>query len=146
MKSNLTIGQAAKKAGVNIQTLRYYEGRGLLPAEARTEAGYRLYSEESVQRLRFIKNAQELGFPLAEIARLLKLRVKRPNQCEKVRKEVEARLEVVKDKILGLRSIEKTLENLRQACKTRKISSDCPILESLDNSKIKGEKHGKQKQ
>jgi MerR family mercuric resistance operon transcriptional regulator len=139
MKSSLTIGQTAKKAGVNIQTLRYYEGRGLLLANARTEAGYRLYSEESVQRLRFIKHAQELGFSLSEIERLLKLRVKRPNQCEKIRKEVEARLKVVKDKILSLRSIEKTLENLRRACQTRKISSDCPILKSLDNAKTKGE-------
>jgi len=132
MDKKLTIGRIAISAGVNIQTIRYYERRGLLPASGRTESGYRLYVPEAVQKLRFIKNAQSLGFSLSEIARLLRLRVGRTAQCGKVRARVMARLEVVRRKISGLRAIERTLRLLERDCATRKTSSSCPILQSLE--------------
>ena len=73
--NSLSISQVAKRGGVNIQTIRYYERQGLLAPTSRTEAGYRIFSAESVRRIRFIKRAQELGFSLKEIEDLLSLRI-----------------------------------------------------------------------
>ncbi len=99
MTGEITIGKLAKRAGVNRQTIFYYERRGLLSPAKRTDSGYRLYEPESVRVIRFIKNAQGLGFSLAEIAKLLKLRVGRRARCGTVRRQAEARLKIVKDKI-----------------------------------------------
>jgi DNA-binding transcriptional MerR regulator len=74
---NLTIGQVAKKAGVNIQTIRYYERRNLLPEPSRGESGYRHYEEETVRHIRFIRNAKELGFSLKEIGRVVRAEIRR---------------------------------------------------------------------
>jgi len=81
METIYTIGQAAKVTGVNIQTLRYYERRRLLSPISRKASGYRVYDEESLKRLRFIKNAQELGFSLKEISSLLDLKVSSKARC-----------------------------------------------------------------
>ncbi|MHB2025964.1 MAG: MerR family transcriptional regulator [Elusimicrobiota bacterium] len=132
MGQSFTIGRIAKLAGASIQTIRYYERCRLLLPNGRTESGYRLYTEEAVQKLRFIKNAQGLGFSLAEIARLLRLRVSSPAQCGKTMARVKARLEVVQGKISGLRAIEKTLRLLIRTCAARGTSSSCPILKSLE--------------
>src|SRR2546425_2915207 len=83
----LTIGQVADAADVNIQTIRYYERRGLFPTPRRTPAGYRQYADDAVARLRFIKHAQELGFSLQEIQELLGLRVRHGAACDAVRSE-----------------------------------------------------------
>ncbi len=80
----MTIGQVAAGAGVNIQTVRYYERRGLLPRAPRTASGYRQYDPDAVARLRFIKRAQDLGFSLQEIAELLELRVEHGAACAAV--------------------------------------------------------------
>lgn len=132
MDIELTIGKVAQRAGVNIQTVRYYERRGLLAPNGYRESGYRLYTEEAVRKLRFIKNAQGLGFSLDEIARLLRLRVGRKLQCGKVKKQAQERLRIVQDKLSGLRAMEKVLNRLIRTCGTRGTTDHCPILESLE--------------
>lgn len=135
MAGELTIGKVATRAGVNIQTVRYYERRELLRPDDYRDSGYRLYTDEAVKRLRFIKNAQALGFTLDEIGRLLRLRVRRGSQCVKVRKQAQTRLEIVEEKIAGLRAMEKTLKRLINTCATERTTDACPILESLEEGR-----------
>jgi MerR family mercuric resistance operon transcriptional regulator len=131
--ASLTVGQVARRAGVNPQSVLYYERRRLLAPARRTDAGYRLYGPEAVSVIAFIKNAQGLGFSLAEIARLLRLRVGRRVQCGKVKTQAERRLKIVQDKIGGLRAMERVLKRLVRTCATRGTTGSCPILESLEN-------------
>lgn len=132
MDRQMTIGKVARQAGVNLQTVRYYERRKLLAPAGRTESGYRLYSPEAVRVIRFIKNAQALGFTLDEIGRLLRLRVRHGGQCGRVRKQAQARLEMVQEKMAGLHAMEKTLKRLIRTCVTQATTDACPILESLE--------------
>jgi MerR family mercuric resistance operon transcriptional regulator/MerR family gold-responsive transcriptional activator of gol and ges genes len=92
MNSTLTIGKLAKAAGVNIQTIRYYERRKLLWAKAKNQSGYRLYNDESLRKLRFIKNAQMLGFTLREIDELLNLRTTSVAGCKNVQGKAQTKL------------------------------------------------------
>ncbi len=135
MTSYLTIGKVAKQAGVNLQTVFYYERRRMLSYSKRTGSGYRLYAPEAVRIIRFIKNAQGLGFSLDEVSRLLKLRVGHKAQCGPVRRQAEARLEIVQEKIAGLRAIEKALKRLVRTCSVRGTTDSCPVLESLEDGR-----------
>lgn len=135
MEAELTIGAIAKQAGVNVQTLRYYERRGLLLPLERRESGYRLYSAEAVQKLRFIKNAQTLGFTLKEISDLLRLRVSHRAHCDTVKKKTEEKLRDVAEKIHALTAIQRTLRTLAGACHRRATTDACPILNSLEVKK-----------
>src|SRR5437016_12611821 len=90
----LSIGQVADAADVNIQTIRYYERRGLFPTPRRTPAGYRQYADDAVARLRFIKHAQELGFSLQEIQELLGLRVRHSAACDVVERKTRQKIDV----------------------------------------------------
>src|SRR5437879_7544921 len=94
----LTIGQVADAADVNIQTIRYYERRGLFPTPRRTPAGYRQYADDAVARLRFIKHAQELGFSLQEIQELLGLRVRHGAACDALERKTRHKTEVVQQR------------------------------------------------
>lgn len=129
----LTIGQLAERAGVNIQTVRYYERRGLMPRPSRTRAGYREYRPEAADRLRFIRRAQELGFSLEEIAELLALRVKHASACAEVEARARAKIAVVDRKIAELQRMRSTLERLAAACEAHEPTSECPILEALED-------------
>lgn len=135
MGSRLTIGKVANLAAVNIQTVRYYERIGLVKPDARRDSGYRLYTEEAAHRIRFIKHAQQLGFSLAEIAQLLRLRVSKTVHCEEVRSKTEARLRSVREKIESLRKMAKVLEDLIRSCRSRALTDPCPILSSLEGGK-----------
>ncbi|MBI4395794.1 MAG: MerR family transcriptional regulator [Elusimicrobia bacterium] len=135
MGAHLTIGKVAKRAGVNIQTVRYYERRGFIKPDARRDSGYRLYGEDTVRRILFIKNAQELGFTLKETDRLLRLSVGKKDRCEDVRKKAEAHFEDVQDKIKRLKSIEKVLGELIRTCLKKGRTDPCPILRSLEVSR-----------
>jgi MerR family copper efflux transcriptional regulator len=128
----LTIGQLADRAGVNIQTVRYYERRGLLLQPARTRAGYRQYPPEAADRLRFIKRAQELGFSLQEIGELLALSVKHASACAAVEARARDKIGLVNRKISELQRMKRTLQHLAAACQAREPTSDCPILEALE--------------
>lgn len=127
-----TIGAIAKKAGVNIQTVRYYERRSLLVPDDHRESGYRLYSDSAIKKLRFIKNAQELGFTLDEIMGLLKLQARHRSQCAEVKRRAEEKLADVQSKTAALKNLEKTLKSLIKTCHARTPTDPCPILRTLE--------------
>ena len=129
----MSIGVAAAAAGVNVQTLRYYERRGILDAPPRTEAGYRQYDAATVDRLLFIKRAQELGFTLGEIQELLSLRIEHAAACSDVETKARAKLAQVEQKIRGLQRLRDALEGLVGACERRQPTQECPILETLES-------------
>jgi MerR family mercuric resistance operon transcriptional regulator/MerR family gold-responsive transcriptional activator of gol and ges genes len=132
VKEYLTVGKVARQAGVNLQTVLYYERRRLLSPARRSDSGYRLYTPETVRVIRFIKNAQALGFTLDEVAKLLRLRVNHRSQCESVKRQARARLKMVHEKITGLRAMERTLKRLLKTCAARGTTDSCPILKSLE--------------
>ncbi len=129
----LTIGQVAAAADVNIQTIRYYERRGLFAAPRRTPSGYREYATDAVSRLRFIKHAQELGFSLTEIQELLGLRVRHGAACDVVEQKTRQKIELVQHRIRDLQRMKRTLERLATACAARRPTDECPILDALED-------------
>lgn len=132
--TGMTSGQLAARAGVNTQTLRYYERRGLLPRPARTRAGYRQYPADTADRLKFIKRAQELGFSLSEIGELLALRVRHVSACDSVKAKTEAKLDVVEEKLRELERMKRSLEQLVTACDAQRPTGDCPVLKMLEDT------------
>lgn len=128
----LKIGQLAKAANVNIDTIRYYERRGLIPEPPRRTSGYREYSLGYIARIRFIKRAQELGFSLKEIKDLLDLRVDSQTVCSDVKKRTEAKIIDIDEKIQSLIRMKQTLINLVEHCKSQEPTGECPILSMLD--------------
>lgn len=128
----LTIGQAARSAGVGIETVRFYERQGLIEEPLRTDSGYRQYPEEVVTRLRFIIRAKELGFSLKEIKELLTLRVDSDTTCREVKNRAEAKIADIEERIRTLQRMKKALGKLTQTCSGRGPTSECPILEALD--------------
>ena len=126
-------GELAKRCGVNIETLRYYEKRGLLASPARSASGYRLYSTDDASRIRFIKNAQRVGFTLNDIEELLKLRVEKNRPCKSVLTKTQVKLKEVDKKIAGLKSMRKVLGRLIDRCERAEPTSDCPILASFES-------------
>ena len=128
----LTIGHLAREAGINLETVRYYERRGLLPKPPRSTSGYRLFPAEAARRLRFIRRAQELGFSLREIQELLSLRMAPGKTSNDIRKRAEAKITDIQSKIKSLESMEKTLRRLAKTCAGCGPIAECPILESLD--------------
>lgn len=132
----LTIGHLAKQAGVNLETVRFYERRGLLPRPPRSAAGYRLFPAEAARRLKFIRRAQELGFSLAEIRELLSLRMSRATTSAAIRARAEAKIADIQAKIRTLESMKKTLRRLTRVCNGCAPVAECPILESLDGEDV----------
>ncbi len=130
----LLIGKVAAQAGVNVQTLRYYERRGLLAEPERTPLGQRMYKQEAVQRVRFIKRSQELGFSLTEIEELLRLRDDMTATCGDVLAATQAKIEDVDSKLRDLRRIKRALLVLANTCTKTGSTRQCPILESLDRN------------
>ncbi len=135
----LTIGQVAAAADVNIQTVRYYERRGLVPAPRRSPAGYRQYGGDAVSRLRFIKRAQDLGFSLAEVRELLTLRIRHGSACDVVERKARGKIELVEAKIRELERLKRTLEGLAASCAARQPTDECPILEALEDHALAGQ-------
>lgn len=127
----LTIGKLAAAAGVNVETVRYYEQRGLIEQPPKPRAGYRRYSPELIDRIRFIKRAQELGFILGEIVELLALRVEPTTACNDVKDQAEIKIADITEKIKTLQRMKKTLTALVHACEKRASTTECPILEAL---------------
>jgi MerR family copper efflux transcriptional regulator len=127
----LTIGQLAQQAQVNIETVRYYERRGLLPRPPRRESGYRQYSAQDLACLQFIRRAKTLGFSLSEIADLLALRVDPIMSCHDVRERAARKLADVDAKIRALEHMRGALQRLIAACSGQGPLSACPILDAL---------------
>ncbi|MFZ3155425.1 Hg(II)-responsive transcriptional regulator [Pseudomonas sp.] len=129
MSGALTIGQLAKAAGVNIETIRYYQRRGLLDEPRKPLGGHRRYQDEVVTRLRFIKRAQALGFTLAEIAGLLTLDA--ACACTNTRALAIRKLALIEQKMADLAAIQHVLGGLVQQCDAGHGGAACPIIEVL---------------
>jgi MerR family copper efflux transcriptional regulator len=127
----MTIGRLAKEAGVNIDTIRYYERHGLLPRAARRESGYREYSRDDVARLSFVRRAKELGFSLTDIAELLSLSADRHNGVRGVKRKAEQRVADVEQKIRELQRVRRGLKKLIAACPGQGELATCPIVAAL---------------
>ena len=127
----LGIGQLAKRGGVGIDTVRYYERNGLLTPHTRLASGYRRYSELELARLRFIRRAQALGFTLKEIKELLALSAQR--DVGRVKRSAQAKLKDVKSRIAALERVRDGLATLIDACPGHGRAADCPILRTLND-------------
>lgn len=128
----LTIGRLARRAGVNVETIRYYERRGLLPEPPRTSAGYRQYAPATVRRIGFIKRAQALGFTLEEISDLLALRVDPNANCDAVEHQAEHAMARIDDKLAELTRMRAALAELAEHCRHKRPTEECPILDALE--------------
>jgi MerR family mercuric resistance operon transcriptional regulator len=132
MMKPLTIGQLARRAGVGVETVRFYERQGLLEEPERKQSGYRQYTEDVVARLRFIRRAKELGFSLKEITELIALRRDPDTTCAEVKQRAQAKLADIEAKISDLQRIKRALLLVMASCRGRGPISDCPILDALD--------------
>jgi MerR family copper efflux transcriptional regulator len=135
MNRTFRIGELAQEAGVNPQTVRYYERLKLLTPVGRKSSGYRLYDEATLKRLLFIRHAKELGFTLQEISELLALRVDTVADCEKAQKSAKAKLINVEQKLKSLETVKKVLMDLLTACEKRKPTDKCPILQTIEKGR-----------
>jgi MerR family mercuric resistance operon transcriptional regulator len=125
----LTIGILAKRGGVNVETIRYYQRRGLLHEPSKPSGGFRRYPSEAVNRVRFIKRAQTLGFTLEEISGLLRLDEKKA--CLETREVAAHKLMLIEQKISDLSSMKKALASLVRACDASVAGESCPIIHLL---------------
>jgi MerR family mercuric resistance operon transcriptional regulator len=132
--ATMTIGKLAKRAGVGVETIRFYERKGLIPEPPRRESGYREYDEETIVRVRFIRGAKELGFTLKEIIGLLSIRVDPDGPCQDVNRRIEAKIGDINERIQKLERMKTTLIRLRADCQGQGPVSECPILEALEES------------
>ncbi len=140
----LSIGQVARRAGVGVETVRFYEREGLLEEPPRRASGYRQYDEQVVKRLHFIKRAQKLGFSLKEITELLLLRVDGQTSCEEVKGRTEAKIAEVERKLLELQRMRQALLQVATLCTVQGPASACPMLDALDQQETLDEIAGRE--
>ncbi|EIM02090.1 heavy metal-responsive transcriptional regulator [Rhodanobacter thiooxydans] len=134
---SLTIGAVAKRVGVAIDTIRYYEREGLLPEPQRRASGYRSYGESAVVQLRFIRRAKDLGFTLEEIRELLALSADRQRGVKAVKQRAEKRLASIEQRIAELQRVRDGLAELVASCPGHGAPEHCPILRALGNEEEK---------
>ena len=127
--AKLTIGRLAAEAGVNVETIRYYQRRGLMPEPDKPMNGQRRYAVNAVRRVRFIKRAQVLGFTLEEICGLLEL--DEAHACAETRELAVHKLEVIESKLADLKAMRKALTALLRECATGAAKGACPIIHAL---------------
>jgi MerR family mercuric resistance operon transcriptional regulator len=127
----LTIGRVASRAGIGIETIRFYERQALIDAPPRSAAGYRQYPENTILRLRFIRRAKELGFSLKEIKELLILHSDPKSTCSDIRQRAEKKLDDINGRIFDLKKMRDALELLLAGCSSDATSAQCPILQAL---------------
>ena len=130
--TEVTIGKLAQNAGVNIETIRFYERKGIMPKPLRKPGGFRLYTEADLKRLNFILMAKRHGFTLKEIKELLELRVDPHSSCEDVRIKAEEKINLIEDKLRELKRMKKALKTLAASCHGPNPTGDCPILEAFE--------------
>ncbi len=131
MDKKITIGKAAAAADVNVETIRFYQRRGLLAEPPKTSGSFRYYDDAAIERVRFIKRAQTLGFSLEEIMGLLALQ--QSNACKQTHDAAVLKLQLVEERIKDLSRIRTTLKALIQQCETGTSAVSCPIIESLSH-------------
>ena len=125
---NYTIGKLAKSAGVNVETVRYYQRQKLMDTPVKPIQGFRVYPLETLYRIKFIKRAQELGFSLVEIQQLLNLS---KGNCAAMEDLARHKLVIIEDKIADLHRMQTVLSELVKACEANQDPQTCPIIESL---------------
>ena len=123
-----TIGRLAKAAGINVETIRYYQRINLITEPKKPTQGFLTYPEQTLEQIKFIKRAQQLGFSLQEIAELLSLG---DGHCNDVRKRAEEKQSHIDEQIKDLKKLRKTLNNLIRACQSDSNNTHCPIVEAL---------------
>ena len=128
---SMTAGTLAEKTGLHIETVRYYEKRGLLPEPERNESGYRIYTAVSVRQLLFVKTAKGLGFTLHEIKELLDLSVRRGALCSEMHSRAESKLAVIDGKINMLIRMKNALEAFSGTCNGTHSVEDCHFVHNL---------------
>lgn len=129
----MKVGELAKKAGINLETMRYYERIGLMPKPNRKESGYRYYDETDLARVRFIVRSKELGFTLKETKELLSMRIDSDTKCEDVKDLAQRKITDIQMRIKDLESIASHLQSLVNQCTDGQMSlEECPIVNALD--------------
>ena len=131
---SLSVSELARRAGVELSTIRYYERRGLVKPASRRSSGYREYDADAIRRVRFVRHAQELGFSLDEVAELMALRMDVKGSCVDVRQRAERKVQDIGAKIISLNRMRSVLEKLIESCRSDAPSSECPILEAIDDA------------
>lgn len=133
------IGEVARQADVNKETVRYYEKRGLIPEPDRRRSGYRIFTRRHIDQIRFIKRAQQLGFTLGEIKKLLELRLDEDTTCSDIKEKAQQHYREVEEKIEDLRRIKETLVELIDSCAEEGPKGECPILGALEGENETGQ-------
>lgn len=133
----MTIGKLARSAGVGVETVRFYEREGLLEEPPRGESGYRQYSPGSLTRLRFVRQAKELGFTLPEIRELLSLRSSPSSSCAEVQARIQDKIGGIEEKIGSLERMKSALNEMAATCRSGALpTSECPILDALEQATV----------
>lgn len=132
----MTIGRVAKAAGVNVETVRFYQRLGLIAEPAKPPGSFRRYPDETVQRLSFIKRAQQLGFSLEEIGKLLGL--EEPQSCRRTHDLAVTKLQMVEARLADLSRMRRTLKKLIAQCETSTGTIACPIISTLSHRADRG--------
>lgn len=133
------IGEVARRAHVNKETVRYYEKRELIPQPDRRRSGYRIFTQRHIDQIKFIKRAQELGFTLSEIQELLDLRMDKHTTCTEIKSEAQEKYRDVVEKIEDLQRIKETLVDLIDSCAGEGPKGECPILGALEGETNTGQ-------
>jgi MerR family transcriptional regulator, mercuric resistance operon regulatory protein len=129
MDAELTIGRLADEAGVNVETIRYYQRRGLMAEPDKPANGHRRYAPNAIKRVRFIKRAQGLGFTLVEVSSLLQL--DESHACADTRELATSKLQDIEQKLADLMAMRKALTSLLRQCSTGAVEGSCPIIHAL---------------
>lgn len=130
--ATMKIGDVARRSGISVEAIRYYERLGLIPEAPRTRSGYRRFDEDAIRRLRFVQRAQGLGFALEEIRQLLDLRLDSGATAGDVSERAHRKLTDIEGKIADLERMRDSLRQLTRACCGEGLMSECPILEALE--------------
>jgi MerR family mercuric resistance operon transcriptional regulator len=133
----MTIGELADAAGVGVETIRFYERKKLIVQPKRPSAGFRRYDEEMARRIRFIRQAQELGFTLAEVKQLLELRLDPARSCADVKSEAQTKIADIDEKIQSLQVMRSALVEITRSCSGDGPTSECPILNAIETAAAK---------
>lgn len=138
----MTIGELAQEAGVGVETIRFYERKKLIAQPKRPQTGFRRYDDDTAGRIRFIRQAQELGFTLAEIQQLLELRLDPRRNCAEVKTEAQTKIADIDEKMVALRVMRKALVEITESCSGEGPTSECPILDSIEAAANKPKRGG----
>jgi DNA-binding transcriptional MerR regulator len=131
MSELLKIGQLAKESGTTIDTIRFYEDKGLIKPNSRSESGYRFYNADTINTLNFVQMAKELGFTLAEIGSFLEIQITKKGKCSLAQEKIVEKMSDIDKKISDLKLIKKALNKISSKCDTSTSESSCHFLELL---------------